>query len=224
MIKEDVRVGKSNKLKWCARPGCERTVTRPGCICKRRAICTCGFETCFKCGDPYHEAACQVSGEAGLLFHNINPRVAKCPNCKCPIYKTSGCNHMSCYRCNKEWCWICRRVLSDGYSHFNPDNLFACAGLQHIPQSVILWIICLSVMLLATPFMIIGNFSYKLGKLCRFCRMTGESFPGAVFFFGMFLAPLILIPTLIMLPIMLIYRIYIILHIIVRHFLLCCCC
>jgi len=59
VIKEDVRVGKSRKLKWCARPGCETVITRPGCCCKRRAICsTCNFATCFKCGDPYHEAAC----------------------------------------------------------------------------------------------------------------------------------------------------------------------
>ena len=226
VIKEDVRVGKSKKLKWCARPGCERTVTRPGCICKRRAICICGFETCFKCGDPYHEAACQVSGEAGLLVHNMNPRVAKCPNCRCSLYKIDGCNHMTCYRCNKEWCWICRRILED-HGHFEPDKIFGCNGLQFLPQSIVLWILVLTLMLIATPFALMVKFSLMLGKLCRNCflerLMNSDAAPGAIFFFGIFLVPIVLVPTIIMLPILLIYRAYFILHIIVRHFVCCCC-
>ena len=30
-----------------------------------------------------------------------------CPNCKSPIYKDDGCNHISCYKCNHEFCWVC---------------------------------------------------------------------------------------------------------------------
>ena len=225
MIKEDVRVGKSNKLKWCARPGCERTVNRPGCICKRRALCVCGFETCFKCGDPYHEAACQVSGEAGFLVHSMNPRSAKCPGCRISIYKPDGCNHMTCVRCNTEWCWICRRILT-GHNHFDPDNFFGCAGLQFLPQSVILYILIIFLMFIATPLMILIKFSNKFGKWYRKCGMErlNDGAVGAVFFVGVFFFPLILVPTLIMLPFVLIYRAYILLHIIIRHFLLCCCC
>ena len=145
MIKEDVRVGKSNKLKWCARPGCENTVRRPGC-CKRRAICnSCGFETCFKCGDPYHEENCQVTGNAQQIFHNMNPMVSKCPNCRILIYKTDGCHHMTCRRCNKEWCWICRRVLGSNYSkHYKPGALFGCAGMMQIGESKILFVFLLT--------------------------------------------------------------------------------
>ena len=138
-------MGKSSKLKWCARPGCEQVIRRPGCCCKRRAICECGFETCFKCGDPMHEAACQVSGEAGYLLHNVNPRVSKCPECKTPIYKIDGCNHMTCYRCNHEYCWICRFHASYDNDHFSPGALFGCAGMQEIPQSILLWVLLLSI-------------------------------------------------------------------------------
>ena len=31
-----------------------------------------------------------------------------CPSCKAPIYKDDGCNHMTCYKCHHEFCWVCR--------------------------------------------------------------------------------------------------------------------
>lgn len=31
----------------------------------------------------------------------------KCPKCKTPIYRESGCNYMKCSQCNYEFCWIC---------------------------------------------------------------------------------------------------------------------
>ena len=30
-----------------------------------------------------------------------------CPNCKAPISKDDGCNHMTCYKCDHEFCWVC---------------------------------------------------------------------------------------------------------------------
>ncbi|XP_015908622.2 ankyrin repeat and IBR domain-containing protein 1 isoform X1 [Parasteatoda tepidariorum] len=30
-----------------------------------------------------------------------------CPNCKCPIQRTEGCNHMKCTKCKYEFCWVC---------------------------------------------------------------------------------------------------------------------
>ena len=224
VIKDDIRVGKSRKLKWCARPGCERTVTRPGCICNRRAICVCGFETCFKCGDPYHEAECQVSGTTGILMHNLDPRATKCPSCRAPVYKQDGCNHMRCYRCNKEWCWICRSIIS-GYGHFSPKALFGCSGMTHMPQSVILYFLAMTVLLLIVPFALVSQFSSMLGRYCcSRLRPNENSLPGIVFFGGVLLFPMILVPTLFVLPFVLLYRVYIVVSLIFRHFILCCCC
>eukprot|EP00929_Paragymnodinium_shiwhaense_P092816 TRINITY_DN52821_c0_g1_i2.p1 TRINITY_DN52821_c0_g1~~TRINITY_DN52821_c0_g1_i2.p1 ORF type:complete len:401 (-),score=45.95 TRINITY_DN52821_c0_g1_i2:142-1344(-) len=30
-----------------------------------------------------------------------------CPGCEVPIYRTMGCNHMTCTQCRKEFCWAC---------------------------------------------------------------------------------------------------------------------
>jgi ankyrin repeat and IBR domain-containing protein 1 len=33
----------------------------------------------------------------------------KCPNpsCNAPIQKNEGCNHVKCYKCKMDFCWIC---------------------------------------------------------------------------------------------------------------------
>ena len=38
----------------------------------------------------------------------------KCPDCKTPAEKISGCNHMTCQApfCVTEWCWVCCRRWS----------------------------------------------------------------------------------------------------------------
>ena len=30
-----------------------------------------------------------------------------CPKCKSPIFREDGCNHMTCYKCEHEFCWMC---------------------------------------------------------------------------------------------------------------------
>ena len=40
-MREDVRVGKNKRLKWCPKPDCGKAVRKPG-ICTNRATCECG--------------------------------------------------------------------------------------------------------------------------------------------------------------------------------------
>lgn len=132
---------------------------------------------------------------------------------------------MTCNRCSKDWCWICRRVTDDPYGHFDPGAIFGCAGMQEIPQSVILWTILLTLQLVLTPFIILGKLSYGLGSKTEcFEYIDDSSVPGVAFFVGIFLMPIMLIPTAIVTPIVIIYRLYVILSMLARHFLFCCCC
>ncbi|KAL1501925.1 hypothetical protein ABEB36_007156 [Hypothenemus hampei] len=52
-------------------------------------------------------ATCSGSEEAAnclWLVTNSKP----CPNCKSPIQKNEGCNHMKCSKCKFDFCWVCQ--------------------------------------------------------------------------------------------------------------------
>lgn len=38
-----------------------------------------------------------------------------------------GCNHMTCAKCNHEFCWLCLRDYEG--NHFDRDNVNGCPGI-----------------------------------------------------------------------------------------------
>ena len=45
-------------------------------------------------------------------------QVKRCPACHYPIEKNGGCPHMTCSRCHKQFCWLCRADWQrHNYSH-----------------------------------------------------------------------------------------------------------
>ena len=50
---------------------------------------------------------------SGTVWRFINLNIiflnSRCPNpcCNAPIQKNEGCNHVKCYRCKLDFCWIC---------------------------------------------------------------------------------------------------------------------
>eukprot|EP01129_Flabellula_baltica_P011833 TRINITY_DN5247_c0_g1_i1.p1 TRINITY_DN5247_c0_g1~~TRINITY_DN5247_c0_g1_i1.p1 ORF type:complete len:322 (+),score=20.26 TRINITY_DN5247_c0_g1_i1:113-1078(+) len=46
----------------------------------------------------------------------IDKRAKRCYHCKVPTQKNGGCDHMTCSRCRKEWCWICEQKFHPGFS------------------------------------------------------------------------------------------------------------
>lgn len=44
----------------------------------------------------------------------VGRHTTPCPSCRAPIYKSSGCNKMTCPNCSQFFCWCCRKLIS-GY-------------------------------------------------------------------------------------------------------------
>jgi E3 ubiquitin-protein ligase RNF19A len=50
-----------------------------------------------------------------------NIDISYCPKCRTRVEKVEGCNHMTCYFCSFQWCWICGGTYTpDHYVPFNP--------------------------------------------------------------------------------------------------------
>ena len=56
--------------------------------------------------------------------------VAFCPLCKSIIEKSEGCNHMQCYFCHYEFCWICLREATEDSGHWDKFSLRGCGAEQ----------------------------------------------------------------------------------------------
>mmetsp|Transcript_32277 Transcript_32277/g.36605 ORF Transcript_32277/g.36605 Transcript_32277/m.36605 type:complete len:613 (+) Transcript_32277:150-1988(+) len=153
--------------RWCPRPGCELYVE--GANKKGYVMCECGYELCFKCGEQWHgKKSCQEVADEGYSAWAKGKNVQLCPKCHFRVEKVSGCNHMTCVRCNFNWCWICRGKIRSG--HFDSMNPFGCAGLQFqdnefpVPRRKIYWMrtkillkwfVMILAGILAAPFVIV---------------------------------------------------------------------
>ncbi|KAI4467591.1 rbr family ring finger and ibr domain-containing [Holotrichia oblita] len=82
------------------------------CLGEAHAPCGCKQwqEWQMKIGEVKPEelqASCSGSEDAAnilWLVTNSKP----CPNCKSPIQKNEGCNHMKCSKCKFDFCWVCQ--------------------------------------------------------------------------------------------------------------------
>lgn len=106
-------VEETSWLMWCPFPGCG-LVVHPK-TSQKFAQCTKGHAFCTCCKEEFHApATCDVVKEWNQkcqddteTAHWLVANTKNCPNCSCTIEKDGGCNHMKCYKCKHEFCWVC---------------------------------------------------------------------------------------------------------------------
>ncbi|KAJ8488820.1 hypothetical protein ONZ51_g3309 [Trametes cubensis] len=104
-----------NEFHYCPTPDCPQVYRKSA----RKSVLQCPsclVRICPHCDMEAHEAvSCQDNNpEDVLLFEEwkMGHDVKDCPNCKVPIERTAGCNHMTCVSCKAHICWACLATFS----------------------------------------------------------------------------------------------------------------
>ena len=93
--------------------------------------------------------------------------VAECINCKVPITKNGACNHMTCTRCNAEFCWICRKPYR-GHKQPGPYNITFQLGCEVLAgDTAISWLLIMLLIFIFSPFHTFVEISIMLGQAMR---------------------------------------------------------
>ena len=101
--------------------------------------CTsCDLEWCFKCHAPWHEGlTCNTFKKGDRQFQDWtkgkrqagDANCRQCPTCRVYIQRNEGCDHMTCNRCNSEFCYRCGGLYVDipGFGdHHTKLSVFGC--------------------------------------------------------------------------------------------------
>ena len=81
---------------------------------------------CFLClKSPHGNLPCNNEINKSLVEYEKNNFVKKCPKCDIITEKITGCNHITCAKCNYQWCWLCN-------GEYDPEHFYEgkCRGLQ----------------------------------------------------------------------------------------------
>lgn len=103
------------ELRFCPGPNCP-IIVRASQNHAKRVICKhCKTSFCFRCGLEYHApTGCDTikkwrtkCADDSETANYISAHTKDCPKCHICIEKNGGCNHMQCYNCKYDFCWMC---------------------------------------------------------------------------------------------------------------------
>jgi len=111
----DVYLRKTDDIRKCPNSNCSYAgMIDPSTPCRKKLECS-------DCGTQWREKVHYTTAEKMMDFV-INRNVKKneilstlweemftrrCPKCNVSIQKSGGCNHMTCKKCQYEFCWLC---------------------------------------------------------------------------------------------------------------------
>merc|ERR1711871_1275491 len=109
----------------------------PEMICEQ-----CKGTYCFEHANAHPGETCRAYNKRQKAITKANDwyikQVSKkCPSCKAPTQKDTGCMHMTCTQCTTHWCWVCgTKVSSGGSDHLCPFNPFGCGAAMLIKDFI----------------------------------------------------------------------------------------
>eukprot|EP00347_Sterkiella_histriomuscorum_P010756 403375042 len=170
-------------VKWCPAPGCEHFVKADNDKVQT-LTCECGTKICFQCGNEFHGTrSCKNQMEDQFKGWAQNNNIRYCPKCKIRVEKDEGCNHMTCFYCGFEFCWICGGTYTS--DHFAPLNPLGCSGYRYGDGRNVSWmklllhrvfkLICL---IIIAPFFIICATPFACTAICFTVTTNRSSFQG----------------------------------------------
>ncbi|XP_053663068.1 potential E3 ubiquitin-protein ligase ariadne-2 [Anopheles marshallii] len=125
------------ELRFCPGPNCQ-TIIRSQDISPKKAVCRmCKSAFCFRCGTDYHAPTdCQIirkwltkCADDSETANYISAHTKDCPKCHICIEKNGGCNHMQCFNCKHDFCWMC---LGDWKAH--GSEYYECSRYKENPN------------------------------------------------------------------------------------------
>ncbi|KAJ8867013.1 hypothetical protein PR048_032875 [Dryococelus australis] len=126
-------------LRFCPGANCQIIVRAKEARAKRCVCNTCQTDFCFECGLNYHAPTDCTTVKRWLTkcaddsetANYISAHTKDCPRCHMCIEKNGGCNHMQCYSCKYDFCWMC---LGDWKSH--GSDYYECSRYKANPNIV----------------------------------------------------------------------------------------
>lgn len=125
------------QLRFCPGLNCQVVMKCKEPKAKRAACTYCKAVFCFKCGTEYHAPTdCNTikkwltkCADDSETANYISAHTKDCPRCHICIEKNGGCNHMQCYNCKHDFCWMC---LGDWKSH--GSEYYECSRYKENPN------------------------------------------------------------------------------------------
>ncbi|XP_014767482.1 E3 ubiquitin-protein ligase RNF217 [Octopus bimaculoides] len=115
--------------------------------CKKglKVVCsTCSTAICFPCQAQWHEGiTCKQFQKGDKMvsiwaknYQNGQLNAQQCPKCKIFIQRSTGCDQMSCKKCDTNFCYLCGdkfRGIKFFGDHFSKLSVFGCK-YHFLPQ------------------------------------------------------------------------------------------
>ncbi|EGD76019.1 hypothetical protein PTSG_00728 [Salpingoeca rosetta] len=108
---------KDPQVRFCPAPDCGYAVFlgEDMTLCPYASCDRCGTAFCTRCKHKAH-------GRNPCVLTDLPPNTKPCPKCFAPIEKAQdgSCNHVRCYVCKTDFCWLCLKPLSqmDTINHY----------------------------------------------------------------------------------------------------------